>query len=93
MTTDADPIQPGGLTLTEVPVGELLLLDHVGIAVHDVCEAMDRFGTMLGIGRWHQSTARFRAEFRKERITMSGVVGMGQLGPINIELVQPAEGY
>jgi catechol 2,3-dioxygenase-like lactoylglutathione lyase family enzyme len=69
-----------------------LAVDHVGIAVHDVEQAAERFGALFGIGNWvvTQFCCAARGEFGEHHI--GGRTATAALGPIAVELVQPTEG-
>jgi methylmalonyl-CoA/ethylmalonyl-CoA epimerase len=69
-----------------------LAVDHVGIAVHDVEQAAERFSALFGIGNWvlTQFGCAARDETGEHRI--GGSTAVATLGPIAIELVQPTQG-
>jgi methylmalonyl-CoA/ethylmalonyl-CoA epimerase len=69
-----------------------LAMDHVGIAVHDVDAAMERFGAVLGIHDWVRSTFSTISEYRSVEQVIGGNVATAAMGPIKIELVQPTQG-
>jgi methylmalonyl-CoA/ethylmalonyl-CoA epimerase len=72
-------------------LGELRL-DHVGVAVRDVDEAMQRFGRQLGVRDWTRSTFATTATYRDREQVVGGNVATATMGVINIELVQPTQG-
>jgi methylmalonyl-CoA/ethylmalonyl-CoA epimerase len=72
-------------------LGELSL-DHVGVAVLDVDEAMSRFGKQLGIHGWVRSTFAQTSVYRGEQTRIGGNVATATMGRINLELVQPTIG-
>lgn len=69
-----------------------LALDHVGVAVYDVNAAMERFGTRLGLHDWVLATFSIRSTYRGEEQLIGGMVATAEMGPINLELVQPTQG-
>src|SRR5437870_11464567 len=65
---------------------------HVGIAVTDLDQAMDRFGGLLGVGPWGTMDAEVPAIYRGAG-TLSGVrSAFARSGALYIELVQPTVG-
>jgi methylmalonyl-CoA/ethylmalonyl-CoA epimerase len=72
-------------------LGELAL-DHVGVAVHDVDAAMERFGARLGLHDWVLSTFSITSTYRGTEQLIGGKVATAAMGPINLELVQPTHG-
>lgn len=98
-TSDGDWIQLGNPDAANLlaqlagrgVVGELAL-DHVGIAVRDVDEAVERFSTVLGLHDWTVSTLEMPVEFRCVEQLVGARTGFTRMGPINVELVQPTEG-
>jgi catechol 2,3-dioxygenase-like lactoylglutathione lyase family enzyme len=85
---------PGAMPAPLALFGALgeLTLDHVGIAVRDVDEAMRRFGRDLGIHDWIRSTFATTSVYRGEDQRIGGHVATASMGRINIELVQPTDG-
>jgi methylmalonyl-CoA/ethylmalonyl-CoA epimerase len=69
-----------------------LALDHVGLAVRDVDEAMERLGAQLGLHDWIRVTFSTPATYFGEEQVIGGNVATATMGPINIELVQPTQG-
>jgi catechol 2,3-dioxygenase-like lactoylglutathione lyase family enzyme len=82
-------------TLAQLPgrgaVGELTL-DHVGLAVRNVEDAVGRFSKWLGVHTWTVSTIGVPVEFRCAEQLAGARIALAQMGPIAIELVQPTEG-
>lgn len=72
-------------------LGELAL-DHVGIAVRDVEEAVERFSALLGLHDWKVSTIEMPVEFQCAEQLTGARIAYGQMGPIQLELVQPTKG-
>jgi len=75
-------------------LGELgeMTLDHVGIAVRDVDEAVARFGREIGIHDWMRSTFATTSVYKGEDQRIGGHVATASMGFLNIELVQPTDG-
>ena len=65
---------------------------HVGIAVHDLDNAMTRLGSSLGLEPWATLEAEVPAIYRGAE-TLSGIrSAFARSGPLLIELVQPTGG-
>jgi catechol 2,3-dioxygenase-like lactoylglutathione lyase family enzyme len=70
---------------------ELTDLFHVGIVVHDLDDAMGRYGE-LGIGPWATFDAEMPGVFRGREIVVGARVAFAESGPAYLELVQPTKG-
>jgi catechol 2,3-dioxygenase-like lactoylglutathione lyase family enzyme len=66
-------------------------LFHVGIAVHDLDDAIARY-TELGIGRWATFDAEMPGIYRGRDTVIGARVAFAQSGPTYLELVQPTKG-
>lgn len=65
---------------------------HVGLAVHDLDDAMRRFGEQFGIERWAQLSSEVPSTYRGAA-TVAGIrSAFARQGPLIIELVQPTTG-
>lgn len=66
--------------------------DHIGVAVHDVDEAIGRYGRMFGIATWRRirfsSVARYRGSVHR----ITGTAATGFLGTMGLEVVAPDQG-
>jgi len=69
-----------------------LALDHVGIAVRDVDEAIDRFSTLLGLHDWSRTEISTTVTFRGVEQNVGAIIAVASMGPIDLELVQPTHG-
>jgi methylmalonyl-CoA/ethylmalonyl-CoA epimerase len=69
-----------------------IALDHVGVAVRDVDEAIERFSSRLGLHDWIRSTFSTTSTYRGVEQVIGGSVATAAMGPINLELVQPTAG-
>lgn len=69
-----------------------LALDHVGVAVRDVDEAIDRFSRWLGLHDWTRATFSQTATYRGTPQVIGGTVATAKMGPIGLELVMPTQG-
>jgi methylmalonyl-CoA/ethylmalonyl-CoA epimerase len=67
-------------------------LYHVGIVVHDLDEGMNRFGDLLGIGRWVTFETAMPSRYRGEEVTAGARAAYGAAGAMYVELVQPTVG-
>jgi len=65
---------------------------HIGFAVNDIDDAIERFGELLGAGPWGRIDAEVPALFRGVK-TVSGVrSAFTRMGSMYLELVQPTTG-
>lgn len=65
---------------------------HVGLAVHDLDDAMRRFGEQFGIDRWGTLASEVPSSYRGAE-TVAGIrSAFARQGPLLIELVQPTSG-
>jgi catechol 2,3-dioxygenase-like lactoylglutathione lyase family enzyme len=69
-----------------------MALDHVGIAVHDIDEAIARFSASLGVHDWMRSSFATTSAYRGVEQLIGGNVALVAFGPISLELVQPTQG-
>lgn len=66
-------------------------LFHVGIVVHDLDDAMQRYGE-LGVAPWATFDAEIPGTFRGNEMVVAARVAFAQSGPTYLELVQPTKG-
>lgn len=89
------PTPDAAMNIAQLPgrgvLGEMAL-HHVGVAVHDLDAAVARFGELLGLHDWMLSTISADTEFRCAEEISGARTAFAQMGPINLELVQPTEG-
>lgn len=65
---------------------------HVGLAVHDLDDAMRRFGEQFGIDRWALLASEVPSSYRGTE-TVAGIrSAFARQGALLIELVQPTSG-
>ena len=65
---------------------------HVGLAVHDLDDAMKRFGEQFGIDKWAVLESEVPSTYRGSE-TVAGIRGaFARQGGLLIELVQPTTG-
>ena len=64
-------------------------LYHAGIAVHEIDEAMRRFGELLGIDRWVTFESALPSRYRGEPVTAGAKAAYGASGAMYVELVEP----
>ncbi|MFY9588936.1 MAG: VOC family protein [Actinomycetota bacterium] len=65
---------------------------HVGLAVHDLDDAIRRFGEQFGIEKWAKLESEVPSTYRGAE-TMTGIRGaLARQGSLLIELVQPTRG-
>ena len=69
-------------------LGEMELY-HVGIAVHDLDEGMQRYGPLLGVQKWLTFESAMPGRYRGEEVTAGAKAAYGDSGPIYVELVEP----
>ena len=67
-------------------------LYHVGIAVHDLDDAMRRYGSELGIGPWASFEAELPVLYRGQEVLVAARAAFAKSGPTYLELVQPTKG-
>jgi catechol 2,3-dioxygenase-like lactoylglutathione lyase family enzyme len=70
----------------------LVDLDHVGLAVHDVDDAIARYRSVLGLSDWVRASFESAATWRGEEGQIGANVASAPLGAIRIELVEPTKG-
>ena len=65
---------------------------HIGLAVHDLDDAMRRYAEQFGIERWAQLATEVPSTYRGAE-TVAGVrSAFARQGPLLLELVQPTTG-
>ncbi len=69
-----------------------LPVDHIGIAVHDVDEAMRRYGQLFGIVEWRRIQFSAFADRHGSVLPITGTAATSSLGNIRIEVVSSGEG-
>ena len=79
------------------PEGKLQIksVDHIGIVVRDVDEAVKRYSKELGIGPWTTITLGPGVPhqiYGKEISSISVKIAQVQIGPLSLALVQPLSG-
>jgi catechol 2,3-dioxygenase-like lactoylglutathione lyase family enzyme len=75
------------------PVETLGLSDlyHIGLAVHDLDDAMRRYES-LGVAGWKSFEGEFPGVYRGRECSLGARVAFAKSGPAYIELVQPTKG-
>jgi methylmalonyl-CoA/ethylmalonyl-CoA epimerase len=69
-----------------------LALDHIGIAVPDIDDAIARYRAWFGVRNWAVSSFAIAATYRGRTENIGGRTAIVSLGPIRIELVEPTRG-
>jgi len=68
-------------------------ISQVGIVVKDVAKTAEYYSSVLGIGPFDIQDFELRGVvFHGEPVTAKLRIGMAQMGPLQIELIQPLEG-
>jgi hypothetical protein len=67
-------------------------VDHVGIAVADLDDAIDQFRSWFGAGNWAVSTFAIEATYGELSGMIGGRTAITSFGPISVELVEPTQG-
>jgi methylmalonyl-CoA/ethylmalonyl-CoA epimerase len=70
----------------------LVNLDHVGLAVRDLDDAMARYRGLLGLSNWMRVGFDTAVTWRGEEGEIAGNVATAAMGAIRIELVEPTRG-
>jgi catechol 2,3-dioxygenase-like lactoylglutathione lyase family enzyme len=69
-----------------------LPVDHIGVAVFDVEEAMARYGRLFGITEWRRIRFTAFADIEGAGQPITGTAATGSLGNLRLEVVSPGEG-
>jgi methylmalonyl-CoA/ethylmalonyl-CoA epimerase len=69
-----------------------LAVDHIGIAVPDIDEAIARYRAWFGVRNWAVSSFTIRATYRGRPDIIGGRTAIVSFGPVRIELVEPTQG-
>jgi len=68
---------------------QLRTVNHIGIAVNDIDKVIEKWSSMFGIGPW---TFRDIGDTDKKGRSWKAKLAFADLGPVQIELIQPVEG-
>jgi catechol 2,3-dioxygenase-like lactoylglutathione lyase family enzyme len=69
-----------------------LPVDHIGVAVFDVEEAITRYGRLFGITEWRRIRFTAVGNFEETGQRITGTAATGSLGNLRLEVVSPGEG-
>jgi catechol 2,3-dioxygenase-like lactoylglutathione lyase family enzyme len=69
-----------------------LPVDHIGVAVYDVDEAMARYGRLFGVAEWRRIRFSAFADRGAGLAPITGTAATASLGGIRVEVVAPGEG-
>jgi len=68
-------------------------VDQVGIVVRNLDQAIEMYSSIWGIGPWDVQNVEFGdVTVRGKPASLKARIGFAQLGPVQIELIQPLEG-
>lgn len=71
---------------------QLSPLAHVGVIVRDLEKSVALYESTFGIGPFRRVELKREGIFRGQPTTFSCKIALAELGPVNLELIEPLEG-